>query len=285
MQKLTLILAVVAIGFAVVALMENRDLRSELEDRNVVGDDADEGIVTDESSPEEMLRRLAAVEEDVARVDRVVSESEADVPGLEGRPDVISLPSPEMTEEDKAEAELKLQALVDEAVEKKAAILQTMRNKKPSIDAFSETLGLTEEQRAATEAEVLRGQREIRALLDTVSDEGTNFLDEVVNVLATGMAKPGQAGAEWGKLFQKLVTERVPGTNQTYAERAEAVKQTVRDAFRRDMTKPQYARFEAWQMDPTEVQGIEGSPWEEVMPLVIERAREMGADIPDDAGK
>jgi len=175
--------------------------------------------------------------------------------------------------ESKEEAEARLKELVDEAVEKKAAIIETMRNKKPSLDAFAQTLELTDEQRAATEQEVLRGQREIKALLDTVSDEGTNFLDEVVDVLAVGIAKPGQVGERWGKLFARLVSEKVPGSDQTYAERAESVKQSVRDAFRRDMSEAQYTRFEAWKMDA------------ELMPRVVERAREMGAEVPDDWGK
>ncbi len=285
MQKITLVLAVVGIGFGVVALIENRDLRSELESRELIGFVGDPAQPR-ESTERDVLRRLEAVEEDVARVDRVVTakEKEPDVPGLEGRPSLPSMPSPDPEGESEAEAAARIAALVDVAVEKRTALYEAMKNKKPSLDAFAKALELTAEQRAATEAEVLRGQREIKALLETVSDEGTNFKEELVEVLATGMAKPGQGGARWGKLFSKLVTEMVPGTDQTYAEAANAVKQSVREGFRRHMDERQYARFEAWQMDPTEVQGIPGSPWEELQPLIVERARELGADIPDDVG-
>lgn len=174
-----------------------------------------------------------------------------------------------------------IRTLVDKAVAKKAEQLQTMRNKKPSLGVFAKTLELTEDQQEAAKSEILDGQRGIRELLETVSDEGTNFLDEVVDVMADGMARPGKNPGRWGKLFGQLTTQKVPGTDETYAVAIEAVKQRVRDSFKRTWTPQQYATFESWQMDPTEVQGIEGSPWTDLEQRIKDRAQQMGADIDD----
>jgi len=175
----------------------------------------------------------------------------------------------------------RIRELVDEAVAKKAVQLQQMRDKKPPIEAFARTLALTEAQRETVEREVVRAQHEIRALLETPAADGTVFLDELVEVLAEGMARPGEKSGRGMKLFGRLLTEEVPGTSQTYAVRAEAVKDTVRAAFRRELTESQYALFEAWQMDPTEIREVEGSPWKDLERRVLDRARDLGADVPD----
>ncbi len=182
------------------------------------------------------------------------------------------------------EAEEQIREMIDEAVEKKAAQIQHMQNKKPPIDLFAKTLELTSAQRQAVEREAVRGQREIQAILEIPASDGTNFLDELVEVMADGMAHPGENPGRGMKLFGRLMSEEIPGSSDTYAARVELVKNTVRETFRREMTKEQYAVFEAWQMDPTEIQGIETSPWKDVERRVIERAKELGAEIPGDDG-
>ncbi|MFV1958450.1 MAG: hypothetical protein ACC662_03450, partial [Planctomycetota bacterium] len=175
-----------------------------------------------------------------------------------------------------------IREMVDEAVARKAAQLRRMRDKKPPIAVFAKTLGLDGGQREVVEQEVLRGQREIQAILEIPAADGTYFLDELVEVLADGLARPGQNPGRGMKLFGRLLAEEIPGTSETYAERVEAVKKSVRDTFRRDLTQEQYALFEAWEMDPTEIKGIEGSPWKDLERRVIERARDLGATLPED---
>jgi len=125
----------------------------------------------------------------------------------------------------------------------------------------------------------------VRSLLETPTEDGTVFLDEIVDTMALGMVKPYEAKRRFAGILGRIIKERVPGTDTTYGERAEQVKQTVRDAFEHSWSQTQYARFQEWKMDPTEVQGIEGSPWEDLRPRIIERARQLGAKLPDDAGR
>ena len=175
-----------------------------------------------------------------------------------------------------------IEALVDKAVEKKAAQMQTMRNKKPSIDVFAKTLELDDEQRAAVERDVVRAQNALRDLLRTPTADGTDLMEELIEVMAQGIADPGEnpgAGAKW---FQRVMSEKVPGYDETYAVRAETLKNALRQSFKRTWSEAQYARFEEWKMDPTEVQGIENSPWKEVEQLVRDRARALGAELPED---
>lgn len=173
-----------------------------------------------------------------------------------------------------------LKALVDQAVSKKAAQLQGMQNKKPSMEVFAKTLELTDEQRQAAEQDVLRAQRDVRAILEMPTADGANLMDDLVEVLADSMAHPDKAQGRIMKYFGRLLSEKIPGSDETYAVRIEGVKGSLKETLRRNWSKEQYATFEAWQMDPTEVKEIEGSPWKEIEGRVIERARDLGAELP-----
>lgn len=281
---ISLALAIVSLGVGGYAVLENQSLRAELEDRQVLtadGIDAPDGAMSGN-----VMERLQAVEEEVARVEKVaVNRVVPGMPSLSGR----EAPEPDDAGADAdtlpvVEDPGKIESMVDAAVEKKAREIQAMANKKPALDVFAEVLDLTDDQRASVELEVVRGQNEVKALLETPTENGDVLMDDLVEIMATGMAKPGQARALWGKFFQRVTTEKVPGTDKTYAEQAEAVKDTVRSSFRRTMSEDQYAKFEEWKMDPTEVQGVADSPWMGLQERIVERARELGANIPGDDG-
>ncbi len=163
--------------------------------------------------------------------------------------------------------------------------MQAMRDKKPSIDVFAKTLDLTDVQRQDVEREVLRAQHDIAGILQVPMADGTQALEELVEVMADSLARPGKDPGRATRLFGRLMAENVPGSNETYAARVEAVKAELRASFRRNWTAKQYATFEAWQMDPTEVKGIENSPWKGLEARVIERARALGAKLPETAGR
>ncbi|MDF1703057.1 MAG: hypothetical protein P1V36_18055 [Planctomycetota bacterium] len=181
----------------------------------------------------------------------------------------------------KAEA---LRELVNEAVEKKAAQMRAMREKKPSLDSFAAVLELDEAQREKVARDVVASQQEIRTLLEIPAEDGTVFLDELVDILAGGIAQPGSGKERGAALFGRLMSEKVPGTDETYAAQAEAVKARLRTSFQRDFSTTQYATFEAWRMDPTEIKDIPGSPWKDLEGRVLERARALGAKLPGDDG-
>jgi hypothetical protein len=178
-----------------------------------------------------------------------------------------------------------IQELVDKAVEKKAAQMQGMRNKKPPLDLFARTLGLDDAQREQLARDVVRAQHAIQQVLEIPADDGTNFIEELVEVMADGMAHPGENPGRGKALFGRLKAERIPGSDETYADRVEVLKNALRSSFERSWTAKQYATFEQWQMDPTQIQGIEGSPFKAIERRVVERARQLGAKLPGDAGR
>ena len=182
------------------------------------------------------------------------------------------------------EAEEQIRELVDEAVTKKAAQIQQMQDKKPSIDAFSKTLALTDAQREVVEREVVLAQQQIRSLLETPTADGTNLLDELVEVMAEGIARPGEKSERGMKWFGRILTEEVPGTGETYAAQAERAKEQLRRTLRQELTEEQHALYESWQMDPSEVQDVPNSPWKDLQGRIVERAKDLGATIPDDYG-
>ena len=67
------------------------------------------------------------------------------------------------------------------------------------------------------------------------------------------------------------------------AQRAEGVKHQLRESFKRAWKPEQYATFEQWRMDPTEVQGVPGSPWKQIESRVVDRAKQLGWSAPDQA--
>jgi hypothetical protein len=192
---------------------------------------------------------------------------------------VASPPPPEVA------AEGTLEAIVDAAVDRKAAqVMDEMRikgNKKPAIDVFASTLELTDRQREAAERIIVDGQEQVHAILNRPTADGTNLMDDLVELVARGMAEPGKDHG-WGRWIGRVLTEDIPGTNETYGARIETVKVAMRATFKRQWSEEQYREFEEWGVDPTEVQNVPGSPNEALGQRITERARSLGADVPED---
>lgn len=178
-----------------------------------------------------------------------------------------------------------LEAIVDDAVERKTErVIDEMRikaDKKPAIDVFATTLELTKEQRDATERVVVEGQRELHAILATPAYDGSNLMDQLVEIAAKGIAEPGKDHG-FGLWLARVLGEKIPGTDETYGARIESVKQRMRAAFKREWSDAQYKEFEAWGVDPTEVENVPGSPNEALMKRITERARALGAVLQED---
>lgn len=281
---MALVVALVAIGVGVYALLEEKPGGLENESRIAALEDQVgrlEDVVERQrrfstEQPSLLGLRTPGVSEEAGPADPdAPSASEVpDAAGAERTGAASGAVSPEEAE--------RLKTLVEDAVEKKAAQMRVMSNKKPSIDVFAKMLDLTDEQRQAVEENVVRSQKEIRELLETPTADGSLLLDELVDVMADGIANPGKSPGRWAKLFGRIMSENIPGSDETYAQRAEVVKQRLRDDFKRSWRPAQYAIFEAWKMDPTEVQDIEDSPWKDLQGRIVERARQLGAKLPEE---
>ena len=263
-------------------------------------------VTKEREDPSHLEERLIVIEEQVARIERALESRE---PGEDSGPYLLGrslaparsgAPAAAATEtelaadgprtadapagkaRDPERAAEEIRALVDKAVEKKAKQIERMRNKKPSIDVFAETLALNDQQRRLVERDVVQAQQEIRTILEIPAADGTNFLDELVEVMAQGMANPGKNPGRGMRLFGRIMSEKIPGTDETYAARIETVKGGLRQSFKSNFDEKQYATFETWRMDPSEVQDIPGSPWEDLEVRIVGRARDLGAEIPEE---
>ncbi|MHC4472971.1 MAG: hypothetical protein ACYS99_18640 [Planctomycetota bacterium] len=249
----------------------------------------DSGPTRDGNGPGGSPSRLSALEERVDRIAREVDGLRGQGPGPRGLGIGVSdLPNQVDggdADPSKAEGD-RLKTMVDEAVEEKArSITEELRlkeDKEPSMKVFAQVLELTDEQRESTEREVIRGQGEVFGILDIATDDGRNLLDDLVESYATSLAKPDTDPGWWPKWLGRVITERIPGSSETYAVRIDAVKASMLARFREIFSKEQYAEFEQWGVDPIEIEDIEDSPGEALEKRIVDRARELGAKIPQE---
>ena len=259
------------------------------------------GVSTRSSSPPDLEQRLQGLEGELARLAARSARPPAVAPTLRGSdgPWAASTPGDVRSPRPTSSAEASplaasagagaapteaIEALVDKAVEEKTRevvdALRLKENKKPPLTLFASTLELTPEQVADLQDQVRQGQFDLHAVLEIPMADGSVLMDELAEVVATGMARPGDGGG-WPRFVGRVMSEKIPGSDDTYAVRIEAIKTRLRETFRRDWSAEQYAEFEAWGVDPTEIQGIPGSPNEALLERIRERARALGAKVPD----
>ena len=93
--------------------------------------------------------------------------------------------------------------------------------------------------------------------------------------------KPGQDNG-WGKWVGRLMSENIPGTNETYAVRLEAIKNDMQASFKTVWSKEQYKEFEEWRVNPTEIENVPGSPNDGLAKRITDRVKELGGGDQDD---
>ncbi|MGE0191603.1 MAG: hypothetical protein AB7T63_06120 [Planctomycetota bacterium] len=166
---------------------------------------------------------------------------------------------------------------LDEAVQKGVRNVLALQDKRPAYTTFSEVLDLEATQSESVTRDITQAQSEILQVLRTPADDGTVFFDRLVDLMAEAARKPGQ-DVGWKAFLERVLSEPLPGANTTYGARIEGIKGDLQGALRRTMDDRQWASFEAWQMDPTQIRDIPGSPYAEVGRLVAERAQALADD-------
>lgn len=245
------------------------------------------GSAPKEPEPSDPPRKVADLERRVDLLTQEVKELRALRPAPR-EPDakLIDLADrvPAPTVDDPEAAGDMLRAMVDEAVEKKArAVTEEHRlkaDKRPSIGAFAKVLELTDAQRASVEQEVIRAQHEAYSILETPTANNRIPMDILVEIVARSMANPGK-DAGYGKWAAWVRAEKVPGSDDTYSSLVDAVKGSLADNLRQILGKEQFSEFSAWKPDPINIRGIPGSPGEDLRRKIEERARALGATIPE----
>ena len=233
-----LALAVVRQGLVV------RDTRREL-------DETREKVDRLESRQKETAAReratLDEVREKIARVEKEAAEprtAAAAIPAA--RPG--ALPTT-VTEED-------IQKIVDEKVEAKLQARGEAKkglgggggDRKMALHDMAKELALDPKVQAQVAEIANTAKKEIFEIIRTARPDGTNVADELIDV----MLKGDQAGAQ--QLFQRLTTEKIPGTQTSYLAGVGAVQDRARQFLASAMGAESYGRFEHMSLKPENIE-------------------------------
>jgi hypothetical protein len=141
--------------------------------------------------------------------------------------------------------------------------------RKPPLSQFAAELDLEPAQRELVQRTVHQGQEGMIALLRTPTASGRVLVDELLDAM---LGKPEEARAKVLEIYGVLSSEQVPGSDRTYAQRAEALKRDAVESFRREFTADQFKAFEKSGQDPLEIQ-IPDSPWTAVLQDALRRRK------------
>jgi hypothetical protein len=214
-------------------------------------DEARERIGRLESLARESAARsgtaLDAVRDEIARVERKAAEPKpspaAPPPSRPG-----ALPTT-LTEED-------IQKIVDEKVEEKLQARGEPRkgsgpaggDRKMALHDMAKELGLDPKIQMQVAEIANTAKREIFDLLRTPRADGTNVADELIDVLLKGDPAATQ------QLFQRLVTEKIPGTQTSYLAGVGASQDRARGLLAAAMGPDAYGRFEHMNLHPENIE-------------------------------
>ncbi|MHC5020060.1 MAG: hypothetical protein ACYTGX_08110 [Planctomycetota bacterium] len=289
-----IVLAGVSTAVAGYAVMENQQLRVQLEERKLIptGDDGDLAVALApqergalEALPSEVEQRLRAVEARVEAVDKglAVQEQEVAAAKAEARraaDGVVPAAGPgggvDVSKGGGATAE-QIRAMIKKQVEAEVEAGKVKDREKPSLGAVAAHLKLSDVQKSEVERAVLEGKQAVFDTLSIPTKDGTVFTEELTDTIVS-MVTEGEmeGGAKFMKLFVRMNAEKIPGTDETYVQRMNTIKAGVTQQIQRDLTPEQFAEYEKMRVaqDPTEMK-VAGDPWEKVM-------TDVAAKLPED---
>jgi hypothetical protein len=243
------VLALAAAGVAAVSLASSRGLRVEVDALRAQVDRLEARAKSEPPVPaaavEELRQELARVDAKAADAAAKARSASASAPSASG-----SAPPAVSGEE--------LKALVDEQVEEK---LKKKGNgfggdRKLPLHDLGKELALDPQTQAQVEAVVNACKKDIFALIRTPRPDGTDFAGDVVTAFLSG--EPAKAQS----VFARLFTEKVPGTDQTYAAGVAGIQDRARTSLQGTMGDAVYTQYRRMGVNPENIEtGFD--PWGE----------------------
>lgn len=154
-----------------------------------------------------------------------------------------------------------IQKIVDAKLEEK---LQSKANGKPDgggdrkmpLFELSKELALDPAVQARISAIANTAKKEIFDILKTPRADGTNAADEVISAFMSG----DQAAAQ--KVFLKLFTEKIPGTDTPYVAAVQAAQQKANLGLSQAMGPDAFGRYQGMSLKPENIEtGFD--PWQD----------------------
>jgi hypothetical protein len=135
---------------------------------------------------------------------------------------------------------------IEDLIEEKMKGRQPL-GKEPPLAAVAARLELEDVERKALEDILRQKKNQMMELLQTPRADGGNmlddFADQIIEVMASGDEQEGKK--VFMKFFQRLASDRVPGTDRTYFVDIVKMQQETREAFKTALPEQQFQAFEA----------------------------------------
>jgi hypothetical protein len=244
MRTPALLGAIVAVGLTgavVTLLVQARDLERRLSEVEAAGVQTHESSLTTppESAPPPALAGVPVSLAQLEELERNVADLSARVAGGLGQ-----TPSGQASTADVRTAVERL--LEDEGFRRKLAdaVQGTKVPKKPHIDVLTKALALDGGQDRRFREDLKDAQGELFALLAEKRPDGTVPLEEIQKTEALAEGDPGRAQA-----WLRLVKMQIPGTDQTYFEKAVEIAGGFRTKAAEYLRSDQQERFVRMDVD------------------------------------
>jgi hypothetical protein len=190
------------------------------------------------------IRAMDEMREQVARAEKKAAESKPAFQAPSGKPD--ALPT-FVSEED-------IQKIVDEKIEEKLKARGDSKkpglggDRKMALHDLAKELPLDPKAQAKVAEIANEAKKEIFDIIKTPRPDGTNVADELIDT----MLKGDQAGLQ--QLFQRLFTEKIPGTQTSYLAGVGAAQDRARQLLQAAMGPEAYGRFEHMNLKPENIE-------------------------------
>ena len=154
---------------------------------------------------------------------------------------------------------------IEEIVEEKIKNRRPL-GKEPPLSAVAARLDLEKTTRDEMERILRKKKSDLMSVLQTPRPDGTSlldeFADELIGVMASGEPTEEEGKKVFLKFFQRIASEKLPGTDKTYLSEVLRLRQETLDAFKHALSEEQYNNYEALAIpDPLEIK-IPNEPME-----------------------
>jgi hypothetical protein len=156
----------------------------------------------------------------------------------------------------------RLEELVDRKIDErmKEGQGQSGDGKKQSIGELSKAVAMTPEQEDASVLAIDEGKKLSFELLSLPRADGKSMADDLI----TALKDTEDPAKVWGGFIQRLMTERVPGKNETYLSGILKIQKSTWDRLSRTLDEEQQTKLKRMGVDILEVKtGYE--PFEELL--------------------
>lgn len=156
----------------------------------------------------------------------------------------------------------KLERLEKELAKVQAKVQKEDSEPKPRFDTFAARLELDPTQVRQTQQLLERGQTDMLEIMKRPLPDGSNLADELAEAFSSAMDGSDEGKQKVAGVFQRLVTEKVPGTEKTYLETMEEMNRRLADDMCHLYSPSQVKKFREWGPKPSDIE-LDGGPFQQ----------------------